>query len=278
MKYHEKPNLYIKHVQIKVADLQRSVAYYTSVIGFQVLKQNENEVILTTDGKSSILSLIQLENVAVEEVKTTGLYHFALLLPERSDLAAIVKHFQEVGAYFGASDHDVSEALYLQDPDNNGIEIYIDRDSEKWSWQEEQVYMTTEPLNFESLMSFETNNWTGLPEGTLMGHIHLHVADLQQAEAFYTALGYEVVCRYGRQALFISTGKYHHHIGLNTWNGVGAPVPAANSVGLESFTVQLDDRDEQIVERLQQASIAFEEITVGFKVTDPSGNHIIMSR
>lgn len=276
MGYHEKPNMYVKHVEIKVADLERSIKYYTEVIGFQILTQKENRVVFTTDGQTSILSIIQPEGAYQSPQKTTGLYHFAILLPDRKDLANIVKYLQRKGIYFGASDHDVSEAIYLRDPDNNGIEIYVDRTPEKWTWTDDQVYMKTEPLNFSDLNKVQQGEWNGLPANTVMGHIHLHVANLEKAREFYMALGYRVVLRYGGQALFISTGDYHHHIGLNTWNGEGAPQAAEQQVGLQSYTVQLDEQDEEVLPRLQSIGAPIEKTAQGFITVDPSGNRIIV--
>lgn len=278
MGYHEKPNMYVKHVEIKVADLERSIKYYTEVIGFQILTQKKNRVVFTTDGQTSILSIIQPEGAYQSPQKTTGLYHFAILLPDRKDLANIVKYLQRKGIYFGASDHDVSEAIYLRDPDNNGIEIYVDRAPEKWNWTDDQVYMKTEPLNFSDLNKVQQGEWNGLPANTVMGHIHLHVANLEKAREFYMALGYRVVLRYGRQALFISTGDYHHHIGLNTWNGEGAPQAAEQQVGLQSYTVQLNDQDEDVLPRLQSIGAPIEKTTQGFITVDPSGNRIIVEK
>ena len=243
MKFHSKPNTYVGHVNIKVQDLDRSLTFYQEVLGFQILEQTDKTVKLTTDGKTSVLSIEQPENVVPKQGKTTGLYHFALLLPKRSDLADIVHHFMKIGFRYGSSDHLVSEALYLADPDGNGIEIYIDREPSEWTWSNGEVAMTVDPLNFEDLLSEgKQQSWKGLPAGTVMGHIHLHVSELKKTEEFYSkGLGFEVVNRYGDQALFISTGKYHHQIALNTWAGVGAPTPPENSVGLESFTIVLAD-------------------------------------
>lgn len=278
MIYHEKPNMYVKHVEIKVADMERSLKYYTEVIGFQILQQSADRVTFTTDGKTSILSIIQPKGAFQSPRKTTGLYHFAILLPSRKDLANIIKHFQLNNIYFGASDHDVSEALYLRDPDHNGIEIYVDRAPEEWKWTNDQVYMKTEPLNLTDIKREQQGEWKGLPANTVMGHIHLHVANLKEAEKFYTTLGYRVVLRYGSQALFMSTGNYHHHIGLNTWNGEDAPKPAENQVGLEVFTVQFDDRDENLIERLNASGASVEKTANGFITIDPAGNRILVEK
>lgn len=280
MDFHREPNTYVGHVRIKVQDLQRSLQYYQEVIGFQILERTDTSAKLTTDGKSSVLSLEQPDNALPKEGKTTGLYHFALLLPSRSDLANIVRHFAQLGIRIGSSDHLVSEALYLSDPDGNGIEIYADRPASVWSWVNEEVQMAVDPLNFEDLLAENPQaSWTGLPADTVMGHIHLHVSELKKTEEFYTkGLGFEVVNRFGTRALFISTGKYHHHIGLNTWNGVGAPPPPANSVGLESFTLILpsDEARKQVVSDLKQIGAAVVEDGDAWVTTDPSGNRILL--
>ncbi|MDH4616247.1 VOC family protein [Brevibacillus sp. AY1] len=280
MDFHREPNTYVGHVRIKVQDLQRSLQYYQEVIGFQILERTDTSAKLTTDGKSSVLSLEQPDNALPKEGKTTGLYHFALLLPSRSDLANIVRHFAQLGIRIGSSDHLVSEALYLSDPDGNGIEIYADRPASVWSWVNEEVQMAVDPLNFEDLLAENQQaTWTGLPADTVMGHIHLHVSELKKTEEFYTkGLGFEVVNRFGTRALFISTGKYHHHIGLNTWNGVGAPPPPANSVGLESFSLILpsDEARKQVVSDLKQIGATVVEDGDVWVTTDPSGNRILL--
>ena len=174
----------------------------------------------------------------------------------------------------------VSEALYLADPDGNGIEIYIDRDPSEWSWSNGEVAMTVDPLNFEDLLSEgKQQSWKGLPAGTVMGHLHLHVSELKKTEEFYSkGLGFEVVNRYGNQALFISTGKYHHHIALNTWAGVGAPTPPENSVGLESFTIVLADEATRnnVIAQLKSIGASVTEENGSFITYDPSGNRIYL--
>ncbi|WP_203247314.1 VOC family protein [Sporosarcina beigongshangi] len=279
-KFHSKPNTFVGHVNIKVQDLDRSLTFYQEVLDFQILEQTDQTVKLTTDGKTSVLSIEQPENVVPRQGNTTGLYHFALLLPERSDLAEIVHHFQEIGLRYGSSDHLVSEALYVKDPDGNGIEIYIDRDPSEWIWSNGEVAMAVDPLNFEALLSDgKQRSWKGLPAGTVMGHIHLHVSELRKTEEFYCkGLGFEVVNRYGDQALFIATGKYHHQIALNTWAGVGAPTPPVNSVGLESFTVVLADEvaRDNVIDQLKSIGASVTEENGSFVTSDPSGNRIYL--
>ncbi|WP_088007304.1 VOC family protein [Indiicoccus explosivorum] len=278
MIFHEKPVTFVGQVRLKVQDLERSLKFYTSVLGFTVSERTGGRAQLTADGKTVLLSLEQPEDAAPKQPRTTGLYHFAVLLPTRADLAAFVRHLAESGIQFGSSDHLVSEALYFSDPDGNGIEVYRDRKPEEWTWQGDQVVMTVDPLDFEELLSTSgQERWKGLPEGTVMGHIHLHVADLRQAEQFYTeGLGLDVVCRFGGQASFISSGKYHHHIGINTWNGTGAPPPSPDSAGLAAFTLVLPSEEErnETAERLKRIGAPVSETGGRFLTEDPSGNRI----
>ncbi|MFC4355471.1 VOC family protein [Chryseomicrobium palamuruense] len=278
MNFHTKPVTYVSNVTIQVSDLQRSLDFYQRVIGFQILSQTSQEADLTADGQTAILTIVQPEDVTPKQPRTTGLYHFAILLPTREDLASIVPHLVNNGVQLGSSDHLVSEALYLPDPDGNGIEIYRDRLPEEWTWHGDSVEMTVDPLNFKDLLQPENiSPWTGLPAGTVMGHIHLHVDDLKTAEAFYVdALGFEVVTRYGHQALFIADQKYHHHIGLNVWNGVGAPRPAENSVGLKHYTLTVANAEklEDLAKRLEAKSYKANRQDSRVITEDAAGNEI----
>jgi catechol 2,3-dioxygenase len=279
MGFHSKPTTFVGHVKIKVENLGLSLKFYQEALGFDILEQTASTAKLTTDGKTSILSLEQPANAIPKQRRTTGLYHFAILLPERTDLANIVIHLVNKGIKFGSSDHLVSEALYLNDPDGNGIEIYIDRVPSEWSWKGEEVAMTVDPLDIENLLTTVKpgGKWQGMPEGTVMGHIHLHVSELKKTEEFYVkGLGFEVVNRYGGQALFLSSGKYHHHIGVNTWNGVGAPTPSLNSVGLESFTLILPNEEarNKCVSNLKKIGAKVMEVKHSFITHDPSGNKV----
>ncbi|GLC89914.1 VOC family protein [Lysinibacillus piscis] len=279
MHFHEKPNMYVTHVELKVSDLQRSLDYYQKIIGFQILQQTAQQAILTADGKTALLTLVQPETVEDKIGSTTGLYHFALLLPTRRDLAHILLHFHQNNVPLGAADHAVSEALYLQDPDGNGIEVYTDRAEDEWTWQDNQVYMVTEPLNAPAIVQEAEGHWTGLPAGTVMGHIHLSVSNLAEAEEFYTTgLGFDVVSRFGTQALFISTGRYHHHIGLNTWQSKNAPHLKPNQVGLKTFSLRLDNEQQAatIQSNLQALGAPVIKIEGGFQTEDPSGNVVLL--
>ncbi|WP_347861878.1 VOC family protein [Salimicrobium sp. PL1-032A] len=279
MSFHQKPVTFVKDVTIRVADLKKSIPFYKDVIGLKVLDQNDDKADLTADGISTLLSLEEIGEPVPKQRGRSGLYHFAILLPDKADLAAVVRHFAEERIPIGSADHLVSEALYLNDPDGNGIEIYTDRDPSGWVWNEDQIAMTVDPLNFEQLLEAgrEGVSWNGLPEETVMGHIHLHVSDLQEAEKFYIrGLGFEVVNRFGDQTLFLSDGGYHHHIGLNTWAGTGVPATSPESPGLESYTIVLPDQEKRkdTIRRIEGLGVEVVKEGEAFVMTDPSGNRI----
>lgn len=276
MHFFEKPNNFVQHVAIKVSNLTRSLDYYTNVIGLFIIEQNGTHASLGAKNSTTpLLHIEEVENATARPASSTGLYHFAILLPERKHLANIIRFFSNNNVRLGASDHDVSEALYLNDPDGNGIEIYVDRPEKQWTWQQDIVHMTTDPLNVQSIMQEESGVWDGMPEGTVMGHVHLNVANIPASEKFYTeGLAFNVVTRYGPSALFVSTGGYHHHIGLNTWASNGGHPAPATSVGLSYVAFQLDDDAQQqhLVERLRAIGAAVELVDGGFNTVDPAGN------
>lgn len=278
MNFHTPPAAHVEHVKLNVSDLDHSIEFYTKTLGFSLLDKNDQSASLTADGETSILSLHQPENAAPKG-RTSGLYHFAILLPERSDLAAITLQLAHKNIRFGSADHLVSEALYLNDPDGNGIEIYIDRPAEEWSWKNGRVDMTTDPLDFEDLLkSFDPNTqWDGMPSGTVMGHLHLHVGNIDDAVKFYTdGLGLEIVCDLAGQAMFMSTEKYHHHIAVNIWNGIGAPAPDENSVGLNHYVLRYPDEAsrEAAVSRLEENGFDVTREDDRIFSADPSGSRV----
>ncbi|TDL63456.1 VOC family protein [Rhodococcus qingshengii] len=274
--FHQKPNIYVGEVNVKVKNLDNALTFYQNIMGFQVLEKTERKAALTADGKTTLVTLEQPGNVIPKEGRMSGLYHFAILLPRRADLSVFLRHFLGTGYPLGAADHFVSEALYINDPDGNGIEVYRDRPSKEWTWKNGLVDMATEELDGNSILAESDAEWNGLPAGTVMGHIHLHVGDLQKAEEFYTkGLGFEAVSHYP-QALFLSTGRYHHHIAINTWQGEGAPTPPQNSVGLNWYTLVFPDEAarETALQQLQQLGSSVQKETDYFVVSDPSGNQI----
>lgn len=214
-------------VRLQVADLERSLAWYERVLGFRVLERSGAHATLGAHGDGApLLELHEKKGAApVPRRGRLGLYHFAILLPDRAALGRFVAHLAETGERAGASDHRVSEALYLQDPDGLGIEVYADRPRATWRTEARQLVMATEPLDLPDLVRAAGGEpWAGMPAGTVIGHVHLHVGDIAEAEAFYhQALGLEKVVWSYPGALFLSAGGYHHHLGVNTWAAGAAP-------------------------------------------------------
>jgi catechol 2,3-dioxygenase len=265
-------------VHLTVADLERSLAYYRNAIGLDVLAREDGRASLGA-GARELLVLVE-EPGAQPSHGHTGLYHFALLVPERAALARWLAHAgRDRVPLTGLSDHDVSEAIYLRDPDGHGIEIYADRPRERWEG-EVDVRMTTIPLDVDSLLGELDDpaaaEFDGLPDGTVMGHVHLKVASVPDAVAFYRdALGFALMAQLGDQAAFLAAGGYHHHVGANSWESRGAPPPPAGSAALRRATIVLPDaatRDE-LAGRLD----GVEETEDGPLVHDPSGNALLLA-
>lgn len=275
------PQTQIGLVSLTVADFGRSLPYYQGSIGLKLLRQDGNVVQMGV-GKRPLLELVEQPEAMLPR-GTTGLYHFALLVPSRLELAKTFKNLVDSKTDLGGfSDHSVSEALYLSDPDGNGIEIYRDRPPEEWPRQNGRLQMNTQPLDLQSLMG-ELNGrspqWQGLHPDTKMGHIHLHIRDLDEAEDFYcNKLGFERIMRYGAAAGFVSAGGYHHHIGLNSWAGQGAAAPPANAAGLRHFQILLPTQTalDTVKHRLQANNLSTESHHDGLFLHDPSQNRILL--
>lgn len=264
-------------VHLTARDLGRALAFYESRLGFRVLARGPGVARLGVDGRE-LLALWESRE-APRAPGTTGLYHFAVRVPSRRDVARSLARLIETGTpLIGAADHSVSEALYLSDPEGNGIEIYRDRRCEQWAAKDGSPLMTTEALDLAGLLAERGANdeaWNGLASGTDLGHVHLTVSHLGEAERFYVdALGFDVMMRAGTSALFVSAGGYHHHVGLNTWAGEGAPAPPAGAAGLRSFEVRLPERAalERTVTRLETAGFHAARVEDGFETRDPFQN------
>jgi catechol 2,3-dioxygenase len=264
-------------VHLVVRDLDRAVAFYETRLGFRVLAREPGMAWLGVDGRE--LLVLRESRVAARERGTTGLYHFAVRVPFRRDLARSLARLIETGTPLqGAADHRVSEALYLSDPEGNGIEIYRDRPREQWAAKGGKPLMTTEALDLAGLLAergADDAAWNGLANGTDLGHVHLTVSHLGKAERFYVeGLGFDVTMRAGNSALFVSAGGYHHHLGLNTWAGEGAPAPPEGAAGLHSFEVRLPKRAalERTVARLEAAGFPAARAENGFETRDPFQN------
>ncbi len=233
--------LRLGHVTLQVSNLERSLAYYQQVLGLTVLGTSAGSAVLgTSDGVTPLVEL--RERAGVHAAKgMLGLYHFAILLPDRKALGRFVTHLAEIGARAGSSDHLVSEALYLRDPDGLGIEVYADRPRSSWSAVDRQLRMAADPLDLDSLVRAAGGvAWDGMPPGTTMGHVHLHVGELDRAAEFYhAALGLDKMVWSYPGALFLAAGGYHHHLGLNTWAGPDAPPPTDGDARLLEWRMLL---------------------------------------
>jgi catechol 2,3-dioxygenase len=264
-----------------VANLDRSVAFYRDTLGFRVLQRDgETAGLGAGEDAQPVLELTALAGARPKPRRTTGLYHVAILTPSRAALARSLYHLM-VSRYplQGASDHIVSEALYLADPDGNGLEIYRDRPREAWRDASGQFQMGTLPLDLDKLVSegvADERPWTGIDAGTRVGHVHLQVADLNAALRFYVdGLGFETMINAPEMgAAFISAGGYHHHIGLNTWTSRGAPPPPADAAGLRVFAIVVpgDKTLSEVAARLTALAIPIEKTESSIEARDPSGN------
>jgi catechol 2,3-dioxygenase len=267
-------------IRLRAADAGRLRDFYETTIGLERLDGEEGVVTVGAAG-TPLVELVSAPAAPPRPQRSTGLFHLALLVPTRADLARTLRRVAESGwPLTGASDHLVSEALYLRDPEGNGVELYRDRPRDEWPQLEGSVQMATLPLDLDGLLA-EPGGETAapsMPAGTLLGHVHLQVADLGAAEAFWVdALGLDVTVRGYPGALFASAGGYHHHVGLNTWAGVGAPPPPAGARGLVRFEVVLPDAAavRAAAERLA-ASGSLEHVNGSVLAVDPFGNHVLV--
>jgi catechol 2,3-dioxygenase len=269
-------------VSLTVPNLERSLAFYTEALGFALLQRSDSTAVLGAGDAPLLLLTEQPGARPFPASGVTGLYHFAILVPSRVDLGRWLRHWLEQGHPLpGQGDHLVSEALYLSDPDGNGIEIYRDRPRSEWTWAGTQVRMATDPVDIQGLLteaSQQSETWSGMPAGTRIGHIHLQVGDIAQARAFYhDVLGFDVTAQLPG-ALFVSAGGYHHHIGLNTWQSRGAgPAPAGTS-GLRFYTIDLpsDEARAVVLARLRAARIDYSGSGEAILVRDPWRNTILL--
>jgi catechol 2,3-dioxygenase len=269
-------------VHLSVADLERSLRYYRESVGLRLLEQGGGLASLGADGRE-LLVLVE-EPGARPSDGYTGLYHFALLVPERADLARWLAHAaRDRVPLTGLSDHFVSEALYLRDPDGHGIEIYWDRPREIWEGQVASR-LTTMPLDVDSLLGVlgdpAAAPFDGLPAGTVIGHVHLKVAAVGPTVGFYRdGLGFGLMAQLGDQAAFLAAGGYHHHLGANTWESAGAPPPPAGRARLLHATLVLSDAAERdrVAARLEQAGHRLDERGGEPAAVDPSGNALVLA-
>jgi len=276
------PDTSMGSVRLTVSDLRQSGAFYERTLGLEARDQDDGTLALGVSGGHPLIELRGNSTAPPLNRSATGLFHLAILMPSRRDLAFALARLAEARwPLDGASDHLVSEALYLSDPDGNGIEIYRDRPREEWRHSAGQLEMATLPLDLGSLLG----DLSGVdelqrlaPPGTEMGHVHLQVADLSDAESFYSGvLGFDVMVRGYPGALFVSAGGYHHHLGLNTWHSAGSAPPLEGAIGLRSFEITLPDSNEldRVLERVRAAGLELEQSDLGSLVRDPSGNRVL---
>ncbi len=265
------PRVTVGAVTVTVADLARSIRFYQGKLGLRLLSNGKNQAVL---GARETPLIYLREQPGARRVRgVTGLYHFALRVPSRLELARTVQQLAETHtAIDGASDHLVSEALYLSDPDGHGIEIYRDRPREQWFDARGVMEMATLPMDFKGVMEQLTGHvepWAGIHPDTVMGHVHLHVADLAEADHFYLDL-------IGPTASFVSAGGYHHHLGLNIWAGRGAPPPPEDAARLIKYEIVFPDETaiQPVLKRLKTAGQQVSQTEDGWTVRDPSQNTV----
>ncbi len=272
--YHMPAEASLAGLTLRVRDLDRLRLFYADRLGFQVQSRGTDRIELGLDGKAFAFELVQDPQAPVRHRPSVGLYHFALLLPDRPALAAIVRRLVEAQWPFeGASDHGVSEAFYLRDPEGNGIELYRDRPRDTWHYRDGEVAMVTESLDVSALLE-ETQTSAPIHPATRLGHIHLHVDDLQVGERFYSSiLGLNVTQRSYHGALFLAAGNYHHHVGLNIWaHGQRSP---QNATGLIRYSwVVPGGTVRALTEQLRINSVSYEHGNSGITLTDPIGVHV----
>jgi catechol 2,3-dioxygenase len=270
-------------VTLTVAEPDRMRDFYRDVIGLAE-PAGENGTHRLAAGDRPIVELVGDPGAPARPRGTSGLFHLAILVPSRPDLARALQRVAEAGWLLsGASDHLVSEALYLSDPEGNGIELYRDRPRDEWPVRDGVLQMDTLPLDLDGVLGElrREDAGAGMPPGTRIGHVHLNVGDLAAAEAFYSgALGFDITVRGYPGALFVSAGSYHHHLGLNTWAGEGAPAPPPGARGLREFEVELPNEGAlaELEGRLTERGIEYERGPGGaLHLVDPSGNRLTLA-
>jgi catechol 2,3-dioxygenase len=261
-------------VRLRVADLERQREFYERAIGLRSIGPSNGFARLGADGTAAV-ELAASPDATPRPPGTTGLFHLAILVPDRAELAAALARVTQAGwRLTGASDHLVSEALYLRDPDGLGIEVYVDRPRSSWRTLNGEIAMATDPLDTDAVLAAGGGEpWTGMPRGTVMGHVHLHVGDIATASRFYhDALGLDRMVTSYPGALFLSAGGYHHHLGVNTWAGRAAPASERDARLLEwRILLPTSDEAREVAERLLAAGHPVTRDPEGWLASDPWG-------
>jgi catechol 2,3-dioxygenase len=268
-------------VMLQVADLDRSLSFYGSVLGLRVLERADDRATVGPERSDRVLiELVERPGTRpAGRTSRLGLYHFAILLPDRAGLGRLVRHLTQSGIRPGAGDHLVSEAFYLSDPDGHGIEVYADRPRSAWRRMGRELMLATDPVDVDALLrSAGEAPWTGMPAGAVIGHVHLHVGDLDEAAAFFSeGLGFDRITWSYPGALFMGAGGYPHHLGTNTWAGPVARPSEGGEARLLEWTIELPDAEslESVRAQLEQSDHPAERQGAGDVVTrDPWGTRI----
>lgn len=267
-------------VHLTVRDFKKSLPFYQNVMGMK-LHSNAQGVAHLGAGGDDILVLTENPDAKIPR-HAPGLYHFAVLVPSRFELARSLRRFAENDIQLGFGDHVVSEAIYLSDPDGNGIEVYRDRPRSEWYDAQGNFVMGTLPVDVQGVMSelaHEKDEWQGLDPDTVMGHMHLKSSNLQRDEPFYRDLiGLDEMANLKGSAAFLSAGGYHHHLGMNVWESANAAPPPPDSVGLQYFTLMLPNQAarEIVTNRLLRAGVSLQETAEGILTRDPSQNAVVL--
>lgn len=282
--YHSNEIAHVSSVEIRVLNLKQSIEFYSTVIGMQLISQNVNQADFGVKPNDVLLSLVQLENGHLKEPRTAGLYHVAYLLPTRKDLGLILQHFIDLSTPLqGASNHGISEAIYLADPDGNGIEIAADTPDVTWKWHGDSLDILSEngPMDVQAVLNEAKGlEFTGLPDSTIVGHLHLHASELIESKKFYRdILGLDIVIEIPNSALFMSFGKYHHHIAINLWNGKGVKQASDSTPGLIVANLSIPSivQLNKIENKLNELNYPYIKKDHSLSVKDPSGNQFRLS-
>lgn len=275
------PGTNIGLVTLRVSQIERSLRFYQGILAFQPVEQEPGRVLLGAQDKLPLLELIEVPGALPQPRWATGLYHVAILLPTRPDLGRVFLRLVQANWQIGQGDHLVSEALYISDPDGNGLELYQDRPRSTWNWTNGTVAMATDPVDLQSLAADaqKVEPWDVLPARTRVGHIHLQVGDIAGAKHFYmTILGFDLTVEMPT-ALFVGAGGYHHQIGMNTWQSLGAKPTPATSVGLQTYVIAIPTLTalEEVKSRLVAHNVPFTEVQTDLiRVNDPWSNPVLL--
>jgi catechol 2,3-dioxygenase len=280
------PDTSVGAVRLRVAELEAVTAFYERAIGLRTLSREDGVVRLGPEDGPAIVELAAAPGAPQRPPFSTGLFHLAILVPTRVDLAGALRRVADAGwRLTGASDHLVSEALYLNDPEGNGLEIYRDRPREEWRHEPTgELAMATLPLDLRDVLTervaLRPDGLGPLPGGTRIGHVHLQVSSLEPTERFYSgALELDVTVRSYPGALFLSAGGYHHHVGANVWQTSGAPPPPEGALGLDHWELVLPDRPERdrLAARLEEGGAELDGLDGGVLAADPAGNRVLLT-